>query len=115
MPYASLYDISYIAMDGSKQHIRRNGCLGCATDFSYQNNHLYILRQTHRQAWNVIMKSGMAHQIRNLQRAMRQGQYMLFDSIETNELIEIQPCAFDDLDGFGGMIPSSELVYDPEV
>ena len=61
------------------------------------------------------MRAGMAQQIRNLQVTMRKGQYMLFDSVETDELIEMQPCAFDDLDGMGGMNAQKELVYDPEI
>jgi hypothetical protein len=89
--------------------------MGCATDFGFENNHLFVLRQTHRKAWGVIMRAGMAETIRNLQRAMRKGQYTLFDFIETNELIDIQPCVFDDLDGMGGMKALSTMVYDPEV
>jgi len=116
VPYAPLYDMTYVALDGTRQHIRRNGCLGCATDIQYQNNHLQILRQTHRRAWRAVMRAGMAEQIRRLQRAQRNnGQLALFDAFETEELIEVQPCAFDDLDGTGGRAAPGDLVYDPEV
>jgi 3'-phosphoadenosine 5'-phosphosulfate sulfotransferase (PAPS reductase)/FAD synthetase len=115
VPYASLYDMTYHSIDGGCHHVKRNGCLGCGTDFGYRDNHLFVLRQTHRRAWETIMRGGMAQQIRNLQWAMRQGQYTLFDTVETAELIDMQPCAFDDLDGMGGMAALKELVYDPEL
>jgi len=117
VPYASLYDLTYIAQDGSRQNIRRNGCIGCATDFGYANSHLYVLRQTHRKAWDTIMKAGMAHQIRNLQRALNRhhNQLALFDLFPTDELISAQPCVFDDLDGLGGRPAPNDLAHDPEL
>lgn len=112
--YSPLYDITYRTESGVEK-IKRNGCLGCGTDFGYKNNHLQILRQTHRTAWNVIMKAGMGQEIRNLQRAMKAGQMNIFDTTETSELIEVQPCVFDDLDGLGGNSAPDGLIYDPEV
>jgi 3'-phosphoadenosine 5'-phosphosulfate sulfotransferase (PAPS reductase)/FAD synthetase len=112
--YSPLYDITYLTDDGHKQCIKRNGCLGCGTDFGYRNNHLSVLRQTHRPAWRAIMRAGMGQQIRNLQKAMKAGQMTIFDTTEVDELIDIQPCVFDDMDGLGGMNASEELVYDPE-
>jgi len=114
VPYAPLYDMTYTALDGSTQNIRRNGCIGCATDFGYRNNHLYILRQTHPKQWRAVMKAGMAQQIRNLQRALRT-QDTLFDLFPTGELLDAQPCVFDDLDGLGGRPEPDSLEYDPEV
>ena len=115
VPYAPLYDMTYTALDGSTQTIRRNGCIGCATDFGYRNNHLYILRQTHPKQWRAVMKAGIAQQIRNLQRALRT-QDTLFDLFPTDELLDAQPCIFDDLDGLGGRPePDTGLEYDPEV
>jgi len=115
VPYAPLYDIEYIRQDGSTGKIRRNGCIGCATDFGFRNNHLYILRQTHRRAWEVIMRAGMAREIRNLQRAMRANQLTLWDAFTPEELLQAQPCVFDDVDGLGGREGGPELVYDAEV
>jgi len=115
VPYAPLYDMEYVALDGSRQHIRRNGCIGCGTDFGFKNNHLYVLRQTHRRAWETIMRAGMAREIRNLQRAMRANQLTLWDAFEPEELIEAQPCVLDDLDGLGGRDGGLELAYDAEV
>ena len=133
LPYAPLYDMTYTALDGSTQKIRRNGCIGCATDFGYRNNHLYILRQTHpkqwravmqagmaqqirnlQQQWRAVMQAGMAQQIRNLQRALRV-QDTLFDLFSTKELLDAQPCVFDDLGGLGGRPEPTGLEYDPEV
>jgi len=37
------------------------------------------------------------------------------ENMETNELIDAQPCVFDDLDGLGGMTAPGGLVYDPEL
>jgi len=116
VPYSSLYDMTYIALDGSTRHIRRNGCLGCATDIQFADNSLRVLRQTHRRAWRVVMRQGMAGEIRNLQRALRYApQLTLFDVFSDEELIDAQPCVFDDLDGRGGMLRPEDLVYDPEV
>lgn len=117
VPYAPLYDMTYRGVDGSVQRVKRNGCMGCATDLLYADNHLRALRQTHPAAWRVIMKRGMAEQIRNLQRAMRKnGQRTLFDMFTTEELIDVQPCVFDDLDGIGGQpAPGDGDIYDPEV
>ena len=114
LPYAPLYDMTYTALDGSTQKIRRNGCIGCATDFGYRNNHLYILRQTHPKQWRAVMQAGMAQQIRNLQRALRV-QDTLFDLFSTKELLDAQPCVFDDLAGLGGRPEPTGLEYDPEV
>ena len=61
------------------------------------------------------MKAGMAQQIRNLQRALRGVQDTLFDLFPTDELLDAQPCVFDDLDGLGGRPEPTGLEYDPEV
>lgn len=114
VPYSSLYDMTFYAQNGCQEHIKRNGCLGCGTDFGFKNSHLFVLRQTHRRAWQTIMRAGMGEEIRNLQRALRSGLLTIFDSVETNELIDIQPCVFDDKDGLGGTNAPDGLIYDPE-
>jgi hypothetical protein len=76
---------------------------------------MFVLRQTHRRAWSTFMRAGMGEEIRQLQRAMRAGQLSMFDTVDTNDLIEMQPCAFDDMDGLGGMSGPEGLVYDPEL
>ena len=116
VPYAPLYDTTFVAHDGTVQHVKRNGCMFCATDLRYSDNHLYALRQTHRRAWETVMRRGLAEQIRRLQRALRSApQLALFDVFSTEELIEVQPCVFDDLDGLGGHPAKEPVVYDPEV
>lgn len=112
--YSPLYDITYWNEDGGKEHIKRNGCLGCGTDFGFKNNHLAILRQTHRPAWKAIMRAGMGQQIRNLQKAMKAGQMTIFDTIDIDDLIDMQPCVFDDIDGMGGKTKPNDMIYDPE-
>jgi len=115
VPYARLYDMTFYALDGSVQHVKRNGCMFCATDLRYSDNHLYALRQTHPKAWRAIMKAGLGEQIRRLQRVLRSApQLELFDMFTTEELIEAQPCVFDDLDGLGGRPDYDGLSYDPE-
>jgi len=116
VPYAPLYDRTFIAHDESRQHVKRNGCMFCGTDLRYADNHLYALRQTHPKAWNTVMRRGLGEEIRRLQRALRSApQLTLFDQFTTEELIEAQPCVFDDLDGRGGHPAHEGLVYDPEV
>jgi hypothetical protein len=39
----------------------------------------------------------------------------LFDLFSADELLEMQPCIFDDLDGVGFRQPARGLVWDPEV
>ena len=115
VPYSSLYDLTFHTQDGGCEHIKRNGCLGCGTDFGFRNSHMFVLRQTHRRAWQTFMRAGMGEEIRQLQRAMRFGQLSMFDTTDTNDLIDMQPCVFDDMDGLGGMEQLSDLVYDPDV
>lgn len=114
--YASLYDMTFMARDGSTQRVKRNGCMGCATDLQFEDNHLFVLRQTHPRAWRALMRGGMGVEIQNLQRVLRgDGQLTLMDLFSVDELVEMQPCVFDDLDGRGGLVrPAGGLVYDSE-
>jgi len=116
VPYADLYDMTYTARDGSTQRVKRNGCLGCATDLQFKDNHLFVLRQTHPRAWRTLMRKGMGVEIRKLQRALRGGgQLTLMDLFSVDELVDMQPCVFDDLDGRGGLErPDGGLVYESE-
>jgi 3'-phosphoadenosine 5'-phosphosulfate sulfotransferase (PAPS reductase)/FAD synthetase len=116
VPRASLYDITYTAADGTRQRIKRNGCMGCATDLLFANNHMAVLRRTHPKAWRSFMGQGMAEEIRKLQLAMRKGQMGMFDIFSAAELMEMQPCIFDDLDGVGFRQPAGgdEMTWDPE-
>jgi 3'-phosphoadenosine 5'-phosphosulfate sulfotransferase (PAPS reductase)/FAD synthetase len=115
VPYSSLYDTTYTAPDGSTQKIKRNGCIGCATDLLFANNHMASLRRTHPKAWQSVMSQGMGEEIRKLQLTLRKGQMGLFDIFSARELMDIQPCVFDDLDGVGfNQSTHDGLVWDPE-
>jgi hypothetical protein len=62
------------------------------------------------------MRAGMAKEIQNLQRSFRStAQLTLNDLFSADELIQMQPCVFDDLDGRGGREAPQGLVYDPEM
>ncbi len=118
LPYASLYDMGYTDRDGTFHKIKRNGCLGCATDLLFSNNHMSMLRRTHPRAWEVFMRRGMAAEIQKLQQARRGGQLSLFDVFEAEELLERRPCIFDSIDHLvleDDTADSDELTFDPEV
>jgi 3'-phosphoadenosine 5'-phosphosulfate sulfotransferase (PAPS reductase)/FAD synthetase len=98
VPYAPLYDMGWTDKDGTYHKIKRNGCMGCATDIRFRNNHMAMLRRTHPRQWEAFMRYGMAAEIQNLQRAMRNGQMSLFDIRNASDLIEERPCIFDRVD-----------------
>lgn len=98
VPYAPLYDMGWTDKSGTHHRIKRNGCMGCATDLLYPNNHMAMLRRTHPKQWEAFMRRGLAAEIQKLQRAMRNGQMSLFDIRDANELIEERPCIFDRVD-----------------
>ncbi|MFN3077818.1 MAG: phosphoadenosine phosphosulfate reductase family protein [Alphaproteobacteria bacterium] len=115
LPYSSLYDIGYTDPSGHRVTIKRNGCMGCATDLLFPDNHMSTLRRTHPRAWRVFMERGMAAEIQNLQQARRNGQLTLFDIYSAGELLDIRPCAFDSLDGLTTPDDSDPIMpYDPE-
>ena len=43
------------------------------------------------------MRQGLGAEIRKLQQAKRKGQLSIFDAFDISELIEMQPCFFDDI------------------
>lgn len=117
VPYARLYDLGFVGRDGQIHKIKRNGCMGCATDLLFPNNHMAMLRRTHPRAWLTFMRAGMAAEIQKLQIAFRRGQMTLMDCYEANELLEVRPCAFDSVtaDVPDEVVDGSEpLSWDPE-
>ncbi len=126
VPYSPLYDVFWEErIDGSvpdpdcpgallmeyrteRHYIPRNGCMACGTDLLFNNNHLSSLRRTHPEAWRVFMKRGLADEIRKLQQCKRNGQYCIFDALDTRTVMLAHPCAFDSLDG----VVMEELFYD---
>jgi len=117
LPYAPLYDMGYTDRQGSFHRIRRNGCMGCATDLLFPNNHMSMLRRTHPKAWETFMRRGMAAEIQKLQQA-RRGYPTLFDLFTPEELLERRPCIFDDLSGLNlddDTAGTDDIGFDPEV
>jgi len=98
VPYSPLYDMGYTDKDGVEHKIKRNGCMGCATDAAFPNNHMSTLRRTHPAQWRGIMRYGMAEQMRNLRIARANGQISILDVLEADDLIDRRPCAFDSID-----------------
>lgn len=129
LEYSPLYDIKYMAEDGTEQCIKRNGCIMCGTDIQFRDNHLAILRQTHPKAWKSCMESfGYAEQLYKLFR-IRSDKNILsaFTDDGTkarlierfggmDRLLTAKPCAYDD---FGELVDLSgtglESEYDAEV
>lgn len=100
IPYSKLYNMGWTDNNGTFHKIKRNGCMGCGTDILYPNNHMAMLRRTHPKQWRVFMEKGMAAEIRKLQQAKRNGQITLFDVYETNDLLDMRPCIFDQIEKF---------------
>ena len=124
LEYSPLYDIEYEAEDGTKQHIKRNGCIMCGTDIQYKDNHLSVLRQTHPRAWEVCMERfGYREELYKLFRLKRNAN--IFDSFtdkgtsarmiakfgSTKALFDSRPCAFDE---FGELVDLTGTGLDNE-
>jgi len=118
VPYSSLYDMGYVDSAGTRHRIKRNGCMGCATDLLFPNNHMAMLRRTHNKAWSVFMRRGMATEIQKLQRVQRNGQLSLFDVFDAEELLERRPCIFDSINQMileDDTMDEDDLGFDPEM
>ncbi|MBQ7131261.1 MAG: phosphoadenosine phosphosulfate reductase family protein [Oscillospiraceae bacterium] len=111
VPYSPLYDIEYEDEDGNLQKIKRNGCVGCATDIGFKNNHMASLRKTHPKMWRGYMtKTGLGDEIMKLHR-YKPSKISKMDFFNTaSELAEISPCAFDNPN-----ISASGGEYDAEI
>ena len=117
VPYAPLYDMGWTDKNGTHHKIKRNGCMGCATDLLYPNNHMAMLRRTHQKQWEAIMRKGMANEMQNIQIALRNGQMSMFDVYCADDLMDVRPCIFDRVDKFvlEDETLDEQLVFDPEV
>lgn len=114
VPYSPLYDIEYVGSDGLRHKIKRNGCIACATDIAYKDNHLSVLRQTHPQYWKGYMKLGLGQELTRLQRYKSNGLPNMLNVLDGDAALEQRPCAFDDI---GAHITHSDMIdaeYDPE-
>lgn len=110
LEYSPLYDMTYIASDGTERHIERNGCMFCGTDLQYKDNHLAVLRQTHPKAYETCMSAfGYQEQLNNLFKTRKDRGILqaMTDQGRTARMIEalgnedglrvVRPCAFDDI------------------
>jgi 3'-phosphoadenosine 5'-phosphosulfate sulfotransferase (PAPS reductase)/FAD synthetase len=106
VPYSPLYDRTYTDNAGKTQRIKRNGCIGCYTDYGRKDSHMYVLRQTHPEAWRAVMKRGMAAEIQKLRQVPQDrpsikdyARLAILDIVEGSEglawAMETRPCAFD--------------------
>ena len=100
VPYSPLYDITYQNSKGQKCSVKRNGCIWCATDIAFRDNHLSVLRRTHPDLWERGMKTGLGDELMKLQKYKSNGVPNMANVLETaEELMELRPCAFDDIAG----------------
>jgi len=103
VPYSTLYDTEYKNDKGETCKIKRNGCIGCFTDFGRKNSHMYVLRQTHPKQWRGVMRYGMGKEVQKLKSVIGKKQNLLTgldaDGENYDEVLEWsidnRPCAFD--------------------
>lgn len=115
VPYCELYDRTYKNHKGQICHIKRNGCVGCATDIAFPDNHMSVLRQTHPKRWEQQMRNGMGDELMKLYKYLNNGRINYLSKAKNiEEAIDIRPCAFDDI---GERIQSNRITrstYDSE-
>jgi 3'-phosphoadenosine 5'-phosphosulfate sulfotransferase (PAPS reductase)/FAD synthetase len=106
VPYSPLYDMEYKDTAGHLCNIKRNGCMGCYTDYGRKDSHMFVMRQTHQKVWRFIMKKGMAAEIQKLRQSAQYrpnkknySRLGILDGISNDEqlawAIDNRQCAFD--------------------
>ncbi|GHS85578.1 hypothetical protein AGMMS49957_01930 [Synergistales bacterium] len=100
VPYSPLYDLTYTDSKGKECKIKRNGCIGCFTDFGRKNSHMFVMRQTHPDKWKAVMKYGMATELKNMRGLVKKyRRESVLDGVSNTEqmdwAIDNRPCAFD--------------------
>lgn len=113
VPYAPLYDMGWTDKDSHFHKIKRNGCMGCATDILYPNNHMAMLRRTHQKQWMAFMRNGLAGELQKVRFAMQNGQMSLMDVFDTDYLLENRPCIFDRVTDV--VLDDETLIDEPEI
>lgn len=114
VPYSKLYDKEYTNSRGERCKIKRNGCIGCATDIAFRDNHMSSLRQTHPRHWETFMiKSGMADELKRLREIKGDGKIKRIDYYQKAEQLSLfAPCALDSWGLVEDAVTMAE--YDPE-
>jgi len=114
VPYSPLYDIEYEDEKGRIVKIKRNGCVGCATDIAFKNNHMAALRKTHPRLWQgYMLKTGLGNEIMKLHKIKgKQARVMAFCA-DATEATGMYPCELDNLDLIDSQITMSE--YDADI
>jgi 3'-phosphoadenosine 5'-phosphosulfate sulfotransferase (PAPS reductase)/FAD synthetase len=97
VPYSPLYDMTYKDSNGVVHNIKRNGCVGCATDILHKNNHMAALRQTHGNTWRAVMNYGMAAELGALLATKTNGIPSIISALGADRALDERPCAFDDI------------------
>lgn len=115
VPYSELYDLTYTNGKGEICNIKRNGCVGCATDIAFKDNHMASLRQTHPKLWvGYMLKTGLGDEIMKLHQVKNGGKLSKMDFYQKAEqMAALSPCAFDNPTLEQDEITMSE--YDSEV
>lgn len=116
VPYSPLYDIEYQDKNGATCKIKRNGCIACATDIAFKNNHLAALRQTHPHAWKTFMQRGLGAELMKLQQYQSNGLLNLLNVYEDVETaLQMRPCAFDEIGRHINQTKLTQGGYDAEL
>lgn len=110
VPYSPLYDMEYLADYGKRRcKVKRNGCVGCATDIAFEDNHFAAFRQTHPRLWEYYMRKGMADQLLSLEKFKSNGvPNFLYMALSGDSAIDRKPCAFDDI---GKYIVADQITF----
>lgn len=98
-PYSPLYDLTD---DKGNKRFARNGCYVCGTGLAYKGNNIEILRKYYPQKWRALMRYGMAREMKTFACAISDD--VKLNSLESNYLLDMRPCAFDQL------TPRSDLI-----
>lgn len=115
VPYSPLYEREYTDSKGEVRKIKRNGCVGCATDIAFKDNHMAALRQTHPKLWKgYMLKTGLGDEIMKLRKVKKAaGSLSKLDCFKNAEQLSMfGSCAFDYLCLENDNLTSSE--YDSE-
>ena len=91
-PYAPLYDL---ADDDGNKLFKRNGCWTCGTGLAYKGNNIEILRKHYPKKWRALMEYGMAKEMKTFACAISDD--VKLNVLEHDWLLDMRPCAFDQL------------------